>query len=75
MATNNYTYRQDEIVLIYASCNSLPELDKANAIIGYLNTLEVQDYQPVISELRYKRETELIKKINHGKNNNNRGRG
>lgn len=58
-----YTYRQDELILIFSACKSLPELDKAASLLGYLNTLGAQDYQPVISEMRRKKETELINKI------------
>lgn len=55
----NTTYRDDEIVLIFKACNSIPELDKACKILGYLNTAGVQTYNPVIGNLRHIRTEEL----------------
>ncbi|WP_417200076.1 hypothetical protein [Bizionia sp.] len=57
--TGTITYRDDEIVAIFANCKTVAELDKASTIIGYLHVLGAQTYRPVVSKLYMLRSKEL----------------
>lgn len=57
--TGKITYRDDEIVAIFAGCKTSEDLDKAIYIIGYLNTLGVQTHRPVVAKLYSIRSREI----------------
>lgn len=57
--TGTITYRDDEIVAIFAQCKTQADLDKASHIIGYLNIVGAQTYRPVVSKLYMMRSKEL----------------
>ena len=57
--TGTITYRDDEIVAIFADCKTVAELDRASRIIGYLHVIGAQTYRPVVSKLYMLRNKEL----------------
>ncbi|OBQ56073.1 hypothetical protein JJL45_05330 [Tamlana sp. s12] len=60
--TRQTTYRDDEIVTIYANCNTIEQLDTASASLGYLTIIGAQTYRPVISKLYMLRASEIKRK-------------
>lgn len=61
--TDAITYRTDEIAVIFNNCKTIPELDKATHLIGYLVRTQAQTYKPVITRLATNRSKELIKNL------------
>ncbi len=66
-----FTYREDEILIIFKECNSLQELKKTRKLLGYLNRHGVQAHRPVISKIYNMREKQLSQNIGYGRNNKN----
>ena len=70
METNKNVYRTDELILIINSCQSLAELEEVLRSILYLTRLGLQKVELVVAVLTDTKESELIKALKYGKNNN-----